>query len=92
MLAEHSQWPTPDSSLSGYGHDMSSLKVAVASIIHPQGLRMGLVVVCGLSSLVLAGPRMTFFTPVHEFGDIWDVDTLPCEFDFVNTGDTPSTN
>ena len=68
---------------------MSSLKVAVASIIHPQGLRMGLVVVCGLSSLVLAGPRMTVFTPVHEFGDIWDVDTLPCEFDFVNTGDTP---
>ena len=32
---------------------------------------------------------MTVFTPVHEFGDIWDVDTLPCEFDFVNTGDTP---
>ncbi len=89
MLAEHPQCPAPDSSLSGYGHNMSSLKVAVASIIHPQGLRMGLMVVCGLSSLVLAGPRMTVFTPVHEFGDIWDVDTLPCEFDFVNTGDTP---
>jgi hypothetical protein len=55
----------------------------------PYGLIVTILVLCGLSPTLLAGPRMTFFKTVHEFGDIWDVDTLPCEFGFLNSGDQP---
>lgn len=44
---------------------------------------------CFLSSVALGGPRMTFHSTGHDFGDIWDVATLPCEFTFLNTGDQP---
>lgn len=57
--------------------------------IQPKCLWLAVITAGAVCVSVLAGPRMSFFSSVHDFGDIWDVDTLPCEFGFVNTGDAP---
>jgi hypothetical protein len=36
-----------------------------------------------------AEPKLAFSNPTHDFGDIWDVATLPCSFSFINAGDEP---
>jgi len=41
------------------------------------------------SAAATAGPQLTFTNSTHDFGDIWDVATLPCTFTFVNSGDEP---
>jgi hypothetical protein len=68
---------------------MSSPKTRRRGRKRPNCRWMAIIAACGLWGSALAGPRMTFYATIHDFGDIWDVDTLPCEFGFVNTGDEP---
>ena len=75
--------------LCDYCPNMSSLNRTSPSKSGIRGFWTVPVVALALCQAVLAGPRLTFHSTVHEFGDIWDVETLPCAFTFLNTGDQP---
>ena len=68
---------------------MSSRITPLGPQINLRCLWMAILSLVMAAPMAIAGPRLTFFETVHEFGDIWDVDTLPCEFRFLNTGDAP---
>ena len=46
------------------------------------------VAICAAAT-AFAAPRLEFANTSHDFGNIWDVVTLPCSFSFTNTGNEP---
>ncbi len=44
---------------------------------------------CSAVTPCSAAPKLEFHDTTHDFGAIWDVATLPCNFSFTNTGDEP---